>query len=222
MTTSLWMKELLFRKNKDENFWGIRDISLEIKQGERVGLVGKNGSGKTTLLKVLSGIYKETQGSYFLQEEPKVLFNSFAGFFDYLSVLDNVFLFGGIQGLSRKFLKERCHDILKSAELETYREAPFKDLSLGQKKRLALSIFFLLRNKILFFDEVLDFLDPSFLKRFEHYFLELERRGVTSVLVSHQLEFMEKNCDRIVWFDNGKVQAIGDPKEVLVEYLREL
>lgn len=212
------LKRFLKGKPFRREFWALRDVSLSVRRGEKVALLGRNGAGKTTLLRILSGIYDETYGRVETYTAPSVLLSSWEGFMGELSVIENVYLFGAIHGMHRVFLKKRMEDILNTAELFDFRYALLKELSSGQRQRLALSIFFQNENDFLIFDESLTFVDKYFTERCKEYFTELFGSDKTIIICSHDLDFLRKYCRTAVWLEGGKVFMTGDAEKVISVY----
>jgi ABC-type polysaccharide/polyol phosphate transport system ATPase subunit len=165
-TTFRALKALIKRESLKKEFWALRNISFEIKKGDKVAIIGKNGSGKTTLLRILTGIYDKTSGSLRIEGQPKALFSYWLGFNIDLSVIDNIYLCGAIHGIGRFFLKQNMSKVLEMTELYHLRFSPLKELSSGQQHRLAFTIFSLTPSDLLIFDDSLNF-DQAFSQKCE-------------------------------------------------------
>lgn len=214
------LRLLIKRESFKKELWVLRDLSFELKKGERVAIIGKNGSGKTTLLRILTGIYDKTFGYISVEEEPKSLFNSWIGFNGDLSVIDNVYLFGAIHGIERKILKQNMGNILKMAELYHLCFSPLKELSTGQQQRLAFSVFLQNTSDFFIFDESLAFVDQAFAQECDAYLQNLFSSDKTVIITSHNAAFLKRHCKTALWLDEGRIRKQGEIEEVIGEYER--
>jgi ABC-type polysaccharide/polyol phosphate transport system ATPase subunit len=210
---ALWQRESLRREH-----WVLRSISFEISRGEKVALIGRNGSGKTTLLRILAGIYSKTSGQLQVWGRPTPLLSCSAGMMSELSVVDNLYLFGVLHGISRRSLQEREPAILEQAELGHLAHSPLKNLSTGQAKRLALTVFAQTPSDFLLFDEVTANVDRGFKLGFEQYLAELAQSEKTVILTSHDASLLRRHCGRALWLDGGQLRRSGPADEVIDEY----
>ena len=153
------------------------------------------------------------------QSPPRALLHSQIGFNNELPVIDNIYLFGAIHGVSRRELSRKIDDIFAMAGLTELSYALLKDLSLGQQQRLALSIFSQSEADFLIFDESLAFIDECFVQKCEAYFRSLASSDKTIIIASHNIDFLNKYCQKALWIDNGHVHRYGDIKMVTAEYL---
>ncbi len=217
-TTLRALRSLMRLEQFKQRVWILRNISFEISKGDKVAIIGKNGSGKTTLLRILVGIYDKTSGEFEISGDAGALFRFWVGLNIDLPVIDNIYLFGAIHGMDRKFLRDNAHKILELAELEHLRFSPLKDLSIGQRQRLALSIFFHVNSELMIFDESLAFVDQSFAHRCEEYFRDLYHSEKTAIITSHDLNFLRKYCTRAIWLDEGRIRMDGEADKVISEY----
>ena len=214
------IKNLLSGRSLRKEFWALKDISFEIKKGEKVALIGKNGSGKTTLLRIISGIYDKTSGQIETNDAPRALFKFCTGLNTHLFIIDNIYLFGALHGMEKKFLKERLEEIIGMAEIGHLRYAPLKDLSAGQTQRLAMSAFFQVTGDFYIFDESLAFVDSSFIHKCKNYFDRLFSSSKTVIMASHDSSFLKKYCNRALWFKEGILHMDGPAREVIELYER--
>jgi ABC-type polysaccharide/polyol phosphate transport system ATPase subunit len=201
-----------------EEFWALRDVSFEVKQGETFGLIGENGSGKSTMLKCLTRILTPNKGSVRVEGKVSALLELGAGFHPELSGRENVYLNGAILGLPQSELKKRFDDIVDFAGIGPFIDEPVKNYSSGMYVRLGFSVAINVDPDVLFVDEVLAVGDEAFQRKCIERFTELRRAGKTVVLVSHGLQVVEALCDRVVWFSHGRVQRVGPPREVVEAY----
>ncbi len=175
------------------------NLDIEVYAGEKVGIIGSNGSGKSTLLKVISGILEPTSGNVHVKGDIAPLIELGAGFDPDLPVMDNIILYGVMLGFPRQEMKQRIPDILEFAELEDYAHAPVKSLSSGMTARLGFSIATDVKPDILILDEVLSVGDESFKYKSQKRMDRLWDHHTTILVVSHNLEFVQQSCDRVIW-----------------------
>lgn len=212
------LKALAGREPIKKEYWALRDISFEMRKGEKLAIVGKNGSGKTTLLRIISGIYGKTAGEIEVKSEPKALFKFWVGLNGELSVIDNIYLFGAFHGMGRDYLKERISGIIEISELYDLRFSALKGLSVGQMQRLALAIFFQISNDFLIFDESLTFVDQGFVQKYDEYFKELYSSEKTIIITSHDSSFLRKYCKTALWLEKGRIRMYGEARDVIDKY----
>jgi ABC-type polysaccharide/polyol phosphate transport system ATPase subunit len=217
-TTFRVLRALVRRQPLKRELWALRDLSFEVAEGEKLALVGKNGSGKTTLLRVLTGIYERSAGDLQVAGEPKALFKFWIGQNADLSVVDNIYLFGAVHGMGRDFLKPRLEEILDDAGIQETRFSPLRDLSLGQRQRLALAVFFQTPADFMIFDESLAYVDQSFARRCESFFRSVADSPRTIVIASHDHAFLRRHCRRAIWLDEGRIRGDGPAAEVIDAY----
>ena len=200
------------RGQQAEEFWAVRDLSLDVAPGETVGLIGANGSGKSTTLKLLAGILQPTSGSVTVNGRIASLLELGAGFNGELSGRDNVYLNASLLGLSRKEVDKHFDEILAFSELEPFIDNQVKNYSSGMYVRLGFAVAVHIDPDILLVDEVLAVGDESFQRKCLAKIEQFQRDGRTILFVSHSLELVEEICTRTVVLDHGKVQYIGEPE----------
>lgn len=188
-----------------EEFYALRDISLNVRKGEFLGIMGPNGSGKTTLLRIIAGVYRPTSGSCVVNGEVSPLLELGLGFQPRLTCRDNIFIYGALLGFPREEMKKRYEGILKFAELERFADAPLEHLSSGMKVRLAFSIAIQSEAPILLVDEVLAVGDAIFQQKCREVFRAYKHDGRTVVLVSHDMATVKEYCDRMVGLEQGSM-----------------
>lgn len=196
-------------------------IDLEIKIGEKVGIIGANGSGKSTLLKVICGILQPSKGKVKINGTIAPIIELSAGFEKELSVQDNIIFYGVLLGFTRKEMKSRVSSILQFAELEDYALAPVKALSSGMTSRLGFSIATNVNPDILILDEILSVGDESFKQKYKRRMEKFWNQNVTVLVVSHDLDFILNSCEQVIWLDRGRIKFFGEPQEAINNYLRE-
>jgi lipopolysaccharide transport system ATP-binding protein len=210
----------VFRRSKHETFWALEDVSLEVREGEVLGLIGRNGAGKTTLLKILSRITKPTTGWAEIHGRVGSLLEVGTGFHPELTGRENTFLSGAILGMGKSEIKRKFDEIVTFAELEQFIDTPVKHYSSGMYVRLAFAVAAHLEPEILFVDEVLAVGDAAFQKKCLGKMGSVSRQGRTIVFVSHNMTALQKLCTRVVWLNGGKVVDTGDPHKVIDHYLQ--
>jgi lipopolysaccharide transport system ATP-binding protein len=202
-----------------QEFWALRDVSLEIGRGEILGVVGRNGAGKSTLLKVLSRITEPTEGTAEVRGRVGSLLEVGTGFHPELSGRDNVFLNGAILGMRRGEIARKFDDIVDFAGVEQFIDMPVKRYSSGMHVRLGFAVAAFLEPEILLVDEVLSVGDRGFQERCLGRMQEVTRGGRTVVFVSHNLAAVQSLCTRAVLLDGGHVVHQGDVSDVLSTYV---
>lgn len=213
------LKELVFsalqRKKLADTFMALDDVDLTVHAGETVGLIGFNGSGKSTLLKTISGVLFPDSGRVLLRGRVAGLIEVGAGFHPDLSGRENVFLNGAILGMSRAQLEERFDDIVAFSEIEEFIDTEVKYYSSGMFLRLAFAVAVHTDPDIFLVDEILSVGDEPFQRKCLERIRELQKAGRTMVVVSHELEMLEKLCTRIVVLRKGRTVFDGDPTEAI-------
>ncbi|MBD2566698.1 MULTISPECIES: ABC transporter ATP-binding protein [Anabaena] len=198
------------------------NVALVVDKGEKIGIIGANGSGKSTLLKIISGILQPTSGSVRVRGQVAPLIELGAGFDSEISVMDNILLYGVLLGFSRAEMKERARSILEFAELEDYALVPVKGLSSGMAARLGFSIATDVQPDILILDEVLSVGDESFKNKCKQRIDNFWNGDTTVLVVSHDLDFVQESCERLLWLDKGKINFTGNANETVDFYLKSL
>ena len=206
-------KELLFQE-----FMALKDISVEIKQGESWGFVGKNGSGKSTLLKLITGILRPYKGNVIVNGSIAPLLELGAGFDLELTGRENIIMNGLILGMSEKDVRARFDEIVDFAEIEPFLDVPIKNYSSGMKSRLGFAVATSARADILIADEVLATGDKAFQAKCEKRMQSLLDGGTTLLFVSHSNAAVQRMCQKSLWLNAGTMQMAGDTEEVLSAY----
>jgi lipopolysaccharide transport system ATP-binding protein len=208
----------LLRGAPPETFWALKDVSLEVKEGEVLGLIGRNGAGKTTLLKILSRITRPTEGWAEIRGRVRSLLEVGTGFHPELTGRENTYLSGSILGMSKREIDRKFDEIVAFAEIEKFIETPVKHYSSGMYVRLAFAVAAHLEPEILLVDEVLAVGDINFQKKCLGKMGEVAKGGRTVVLVSHQLNQIRRLCERVAWVDGGSIRMAGGTHEVVSAY----
>jgi lipopolysaccharide transport system ATP-binding protein len=203
-----------------EEFWALKDVSLDIKQGDVVGIIGRNGAGKSTLLKILSRITEPTKGRVLLRGRVASLLEVGTGFHPELTGRENVFLNGAILGMTQRQIRKRFDEIVAFAGVERFLDTPVKRYSSGMYMRLAFAVAAHLEPEILIVDEVLAVGDAEFQKKCLGKMSEVARGGRTVIFVSHNMAAMKSLTRRGIVLDGGKVVFSGTTEEVIQYYLQ--
>jgi lipopolysaccharide transport system ATP-binding protein len=206
------------RRKKEEMFWALKDVSLEVREGEVLGLIGRNGAGKTTLLKILSRITRPTTGWAEIRGRVGSLLEVGTGFHPELTGRENTYLSGAILGMSKAEIERKFDEIVAFAELEKFIDTAVKHYSSGMYVRLAFAVAAHLEPEILLVDEVLAVGDINFQKKCLGKMGDVARAGRTVVLVSHQLNQIRRLCHRVAWIDDGAIRRDGPTHEVVSAY----
>lgn len=210
------------RRLKYEDFHALKDINLEVKEGEFIGIIGKNGSGKSTLLKIIANIYKPTKGEVDVSGSLSPFLELGVGFNGDLTARENVYLNGVILGLSHAEIDAKYKSIVGFAELEDFMEMKLKNFSSGMQVRLAFSVAIQVDVDIYLCDEVLAVGDLSFQKKCLNIFRKLKKNGKTIVYVSHDMESIKDFCDKTAFIENGEIKLFGKTDEAIKKYLQTI
>ena len=207
-------------RGKTEEFWAVRDVSVQIKQGEMMGVIGRNGAGKSTLLKLLSRITEPTKGRIRLRGRVASLLEVGTGFHPELTGRENIFLNGAILGMSRLEIKRKFDEITAFAEIDKFLDTPVKRYSSGMYVRLAFAVAAHLEPEILIVDEVLAVGDAEFQKKCLGKMEDVSaKEGRTVILVSHQMPAIQNLCTRCILMDRGQLVQEGETEEVVSSYM---
>lgn len=200
-------------------FWGLRDITLKLSEGSRLGIIGRNGAGKSTLLKVISGIYRPTLGEFSVHGRIAPLIEIGAGFNPELSGRENAYLNGSILGIPRKVIRERIDNIIRFSELEDFIDMPVKYYSTGMHLRLAFTIATEIPPDILILDELYAGGDESFIRKANTRLEEFLDSAKILILVAHNLNYVERFCTEVVVLEKGHILAQGKPQAMIERYV---
>ncbi len=199
----------------------LKDINISIRKGETVALVGTNGSGKSTLLKMMTKIIYPTKGSIEVDGKISSLIELGAGFHPDFTGRENIYFNASIFGMSRKTIDKRIADIISFSELEAFIDNPVRTYSSGMYTRLAFSIAISVDAEILLVDEILSVGDQHFQDKCYAKMRELQKNGMTIVMVTHSMGVVRDFCDRAIWIYNGEVKMDGETNLVADAYLKE-
>ena len=219
-------KELLFnifRKNKikTKNYYkALENISFNIKEGESVGIIGKNGSGKSTILGLIAGVLKPNKGEVLVKKSVSPLLELGGGFHPELNAYENIELNGVLLGIPLKDIRENIQKIVEFAEIGEFANQPIRTYSSGMLARLGFSIVTQLQPEILLIDEVLAVGDSRFREKCINTMLEVKKKKVTIIFVSHNMDEIKALCDRVIWIDEHKIKMDGKTEDVIKEYIK--
>ncbi len=215
-------KELVVRAAKKQlhfsRFWALKDVSFNVKKGDRLGIMGFNGAGKSTLLKTIAGVLKPTTGNVKHDGTIAPLIELSAGFDANYSGRENIFLYAATMGFSRKFIEAKYDEIVEFSELGKFIDAPLKSYSSGMRSRLGFAIATSVKPEILILDEVLSVGDAAFREKSERRIEGMMGDGVTVLFVSHSTERVERLCNKAIILTQGQLVANGDSAEVCELY----
>ena len=218
---SIKEKMLFWSRNNKEKREVLKDISLTIREGEAVALIGVNGSGKSTLLKLMTKIIYPNKGKVETYGKLTSLLELGAGFHPDFSGRENIYFNASIFGLTKKEIDNRLEKIIEFSELGNYIDNPVRTYSSGMFMRLAFAVAINVDAEILLVDEILSVGDQHFQEKCINKMKELKQEGKTMVFVTHSLDTVENLCNRAVWLHNGEIKIDGEPKTVISEYLKE-
>jgi lipopolysaccharide transport system ATP-binding protein len=208
--------------NSVEEIWALKGVSFEVKQGDRVGIIGRNGAGKSTLLKILSRITEPTGGRVRIKGRVGSLLEVGTGFHPELTGRENIFLNGAILGMTKAEIKKKFDEIVDFAEIEKFLDTPVKRYSSGMYVRLAFSVAAHLEPEILVVDEVLAVGDAQFQQKCLGKMGEVGNEGRTVLFVSHNLAAIRNFCNRAFLLQHGTLDAKSDANEAINEYLHSV
>lgn len=216
------LKDYIFKTIKREiqynEFWALKNVSFSVEKGDRVGILGLNGAGKSTLLKVISGVFKPTEGHVDKHGKMVPLLELGAGFDPQYTGKENIYLYGAMLGYTKKFIDSKYDEIVEFSELQKFMDVPVKNYSSGMKSRLGFSIATVVEPKILILDEVLSVGDAKFRKKSEKKIMSMFDSGVTVLFVSHSLEQVQRLCNKAMILEKGRLIAYGDIAPISEQY----
>lgn len=217
------LRQSVFRwtgKKYHKDFWALRDVSFRLDKGEALGIIGRNGSGKSTLMQIIAGVLRPTTGEVEVRGRVAALLELGAGFNPEFTGRENAMLYGSILGMSRKEVERRFPEIEAFASIGHFIDQPVKTYSSGMLVRLAFSVQVQLEPEVLIIDEALSVGDAGFRAKCLRRLEMLREKGVTLLLVTHDMGVVRKWCDRAILLDGGRVVDRGDTASVAAEYYR--
>lgn len=207
---------------QEGEFWALKDVSFDVKKGETLGIIGPNGAGKSTALKLLSKISTQTKGDIHTRGRLAALIEVGAGFHQDLTGSENIYLNGTIMGMRHKQIDRLFDSIVAFSELEKFLDMPVKRYSSGMTVRLGFAVAAHMNPDVLLVDEVLAVGDLSFQQKCYQRILDLKANGTTIIFISHNLEAVQRLCDRVVLLSEGCVVREGIPDDVILHYRQEV
>ena len=216
------LKDYILKSIKHEiqynEFWALKNVDFKVEAGDRVGILGLNGAGKSTLLKVISGVFKPTEGSVVKRGKTVPLLELGAGFDPQYTGTENIYLYGAMLGYTKEFIDSKFDEIVEFSELQKFMDVPVKNYSSGMKSRLGFSIATLVEPKILILDEVLSVGDAKFRRKSEKKIMSMFDSGVTVLFVSHSLEQVVRLCNKAMILEKGQLLSYGDIGPIAEQY----
>ena len=224
---NLSLREIVFQRRtsyKKETFWGLKNISFQVGRGEAVGLVGSNGGGKSTLLKMIAGTLLPDEGEVMVRDGVAPLIELTGGFIGELSARENIYLTGGLHGMSRDEIDERFDDIVDFAgpKVRSGLDLPYRHFSSGMQVRLGFAVITCLDEPIILVDEVLAVGDAAFRDKCYQRMEGLLAQGRTLFLVSHSEGDLLRFCTRGIYLKDGQMVADGSMEEIMQQYMEDL
>jgi lipopolysaccharide transport system ATP-binding protein len=214
------LKEALhpFKKKYHQPFYALKNISLEVREGEILGVIGRNGAGKSSLLKIISGVLTPTTGTVQVNGKVSALLELGTGFNPQLNGIENIYINGTLNGFSKKEMNQRIDSIVSFADIGDFIKQPIKSYSSGMKSRLGFALAIHMNPEILILDEVLAVGDEMFRRKCYAKITDILKSGCTVLFVSHSMGAVNEICSRAIFLDNGQELLEGYPKMVTMHY----
>jgi ABC-2 type transport system ATP-binding protein len=207
------------RNNRGVNtILAVQNLNITIKKGETIGLIGNNGSGKSTLIRLVAGLIPPTTGTVETNGEIALLSHLGVGMLGSLTVRDNVYLYGAIHRIPRSEISQLYDEIIEWAELEGFSKSLLKNLSWGMRARLAFSVIRHIQAEIFLLDEADTAGDVHFREKMKAFFRKQSNIERTFLIATHEMEFVNSFCTKVLWLHHGRQMAFGEPQEVLAQY----
>ena len=207
------------KSKENSNFWALKGVTFEVKQGECLGIIGRNGAGKSTLLSLILGTIHPTKGNIKTFQKITPLLELGAGFHPDLTGRENILINGVLLGLTKDEVSERMEEIIAFSEIGEFINMPVRTYSSGMYLRLAFSVAIHTAPELFIIDEILAVGDEAFQKKSKEALLNLIHKGVTTIFVSHQMSAVREICNRVIWLDGGEIRGEGEPEIAINEYL---
>jgi len=201
-----------------DTYWALRDVSLTAEEGQTVGIIGSNGAGKTTLLRTIAGVFTPDRGKVVTNGDVSPLMSLGVGFDPSLSGRHNIYLNAAYLGLSKAETERLVPEIVQFAELEEFIDRPVRTYSSGMKVRLGFATATTINPDILLLDEVMSVGDADFQEKSQRRMDEMIEQSRVIVIATHNMQFVEEECDIAVYLDDGQVAAVGEPGTVVEAY----
>ena len=216
-------RRLLKKMPRNNEFWALKNISFSLDKGDMLGVIGKNGAGKSTMMKAISGTLLPASGT--IEKEGKLcaLLELGAGFDQEMTVKENVYLRGALLGYSKEFIDSKYDEIIDFADMREFQDNAFRTLSSGMKSRIAFSIASMVEPDMIILDEIFAVGDGDFRKKSQKCMQDIIARGdTTALMVSHSLQTVRDQCNKVLWLDRGRMVMFGEPKTVCDAYAEYL
>lgn len=217
-----WVSHRLGGSRRPEPFWALRDVSLELEDGDCLGIVGPNGSGKTTLVRVIAGIFRPDTGRVWVRGRMSSLLMLGAGFDPALSGRDNAYLSGLLQGISCDVMDRKFPEIAEMSGLGEFLDRPVAVYSTGMVSRLGFAVACAAEPDVLMLDEIFSVGDAEFIEKARRAMERMLGKTACQVIVSHDLSLVSKRCNKAVYLRRGRVAAFGPPAEVIARYSQDV
>ena len=211
----------IFSQSQKTKITALDNITLDIKKGEVIAVIGRNGSGKTTLLRTIAGIYGPDSGNITINGTVAPLLHIGTGFHEELDSKENILMSGLLMGIKKDEIIQKTNDIIEYAELEKFTGMKLKHYSTGMRARLAFSLALQMNPDIFLVDEILAVGDIKFQEKSFNSFVSFKEKNKTIVLVTHNIGPQLKIADRVVLMDKGKIIMIGDVDQVVKKYVEQ-
>ncbi len=222
-TTADIIRQLLGKQKRNNAFWALKNISFSLEKGDMLGVIGKNGAGKSTLMKAISGTLCPASGTIEKEGQLCALLELGTGFDQDMTVKENIYLRGALLGYSKEFINSKYDEIIDFADMREFEDSPFRTLSSGMKSRVAFSIASMVDPDIIILDEVFAVGDGDFRKKSQKCMQDIIANGdTTAIMVSHSLQSVRNQCNKVLWLDRGRMVMFGDPKTVCDAYAEYL
>ncbi len=222
-STSDIVKRILGKSPRSNEFWALKNVSFSLEKGDMLGVVGKNGAGKSTMMKAISGTLTPASGTIEKKGRICALLELGTGFDREMTVRENVYLRGAFMGYSREFIDSKYDEIIDFADMREFQNSPFRTLSSGMKSRIAFAIASMVEPDIIILDEIFAVGDGDFRKRSQQKMQSIIDSGdTTALMVSHSLQTVRSQCNKVLWLDKGRMVMFGDPGEVCDAYAEYL
>lgn len=222
-TTADIFRQLLGKQKRNNAFWALKNISFSLEKGDMLGVIGKNGAGKSTLMKAISGTLCPASGTIEKEGQLCALLELGTGFDQDMTVKENIYLRGALLGYSKEFINSKYDEIIDFADMREFEDSPFRTLSSGMKSRVAFSIASMVDPDIIILDEVFAVGDGDFRKKSQKCMQDIIANGdTTAIMVSHSLQSVRNQCNKVLWLDRGRMVMFGDPKTVCDAYAEYL
>ncbi len=213
---------LIMRRHSKERFVAVDRVSFSVSEGETFGILGRNGAGKSTLLGLIAGVLRPNSGSISVHGRISPLLELGVGFTPELTGIENILINGVLLGLRKREIEAAMDEIIDFSGLRSFIDQPLRTYSSGMQTRLGFAIAIHVRPNILLVDEFLAVGDSEFQEKCFARIADLQKDGVTIVVVSHNLSTLESLCDHAVWIDKGRIVALGSSQEVVARYQSEI